>query len=73
MSEIRYGSMGWQRDLPDFRDLNLDSPSIQEIIAKSEILQSLVKPPHRRIYERGAHLSKIKVTWDHARPMRVWV
>jgi len=45
LNEIRFGGMGWQRDLPDFRDLNLDSPGIQEIIAKSEIFKSLVKLP----------------------------
>ena len=48
MSEIRFGGMGWQRDLPDFRDLHLDSPNIQEIIAKSEVLKSLVKLPSSR-------------------------
>ena len=45
MSEIRYGGMGWQRDLPDFRDFHLDSLNIQEIISQSEIMKSLVKTP----------------------------
>jgi len=45
MSEVRYGGMGWQRDLPDFRDFHLDSLNIQDIISQSEILKSLGKTP----------------------------
>jgi C1A family cysteine protease len=45
MSEIRFGGMGWQRDLPDFRDYLMNSPGVQEIIAKSEVLNALVKLP----------------------------
>lgn len=37
--------MGWLHDLPDFRDFHLESPNIQEIITKSEILKSLTKIP----------------------------
>ncbi len=45
MGEIRYGGMGWQRDLPDIRDFQIDSPSVQEIISKSEALKALIKLP----------------------------
>jgi C1A family cysteine protease len=45
MSEVKFGSMGWQRDLPDIRDLQLDSPGIQEIMAQSDVLQALVRLP----------------------------
>ena len=45
MSEFRFGGMGWQRDLPDFRDYQMDSPGVQEIIAQSNVLSALVKLP----------------------------
>ena len=45
MSELLYGGLGWQRDLPDFRDLHPDSPAIQEILNKSQGLVSLVRLP----------------------------
>lgn len=45
MSEFRFGGMGWQRDLPDIRDYQMDTPDIQEIMAKSDVLKALIKPP----------------------------
>lgn len=43
MDEIRYGGMGWQRDLPDFRDFTPESDSIKQILSQSEKLGSLTK------------------------------
>lgn len=35
--------MGWERDLPDFRDLSIESSEIQEILSKSGRLQTAAK------------------------------
>jgi C1A family cysteine protease len=41
--------MGWERDLPDFRDCTLDSPHIREIRAKSKKLQRSLKNAPRAV------------------------
>jgi C1A family cysteine protease len=47
MDDIRYGGMGWKRDLPDFRDYTPKSDEVQSVLSKSQALKSLVKqrPP----------------------------
>ncbi len=41
--EVKKG-MGWMRDLPDYRDLLVDSPKIQEILEKSKKMRRKVIP-----------------------------
>jgi len=41
--EVKKG-MGWMRDLPDYRDLLVDSPKIQDILEKSKKMRRKVIP-----------------------------
>lgn len=47
MDRIRLNSMGWERDLPDFRDLRAESPEIEQYLRKSAGLKAARKstPP----------------------------
>lgn len=49
MSDDRLGGMGWERDLPDFRDYEPDSPEIKEILAKSKPLKSAARTAPSKI------------------------
>lgn len=40
MDENLIGSLGWERDLPDFRDYNPQSDEVQSILTKSKSLKS---------------------------------
>lgn len=40
MDENLIGSLGWERDLPDFRDYNPQSDEIKAILTKSKSLKS---------------------------------
>ena len=43
MSTPKFGALGWQRDLPDYRDFTPDSDKIQEVLAKSRPFKSALK------------------------------
>ncbi|MBX6321222.1 MAG: cysteine protease [Rhodospirillaceae bacterium] len=43
MSGDRYGGMGWERDLPDFRDYGPDAPEVKRILDKSKPMKAAVK------------------------------
>lgn len=47
MEEMRFGGMGWQRDLPDFRDYTPETPEVDKVLAKSRSLKAAPKamPP----------------------------
>lgn len=43
MSELQRGCMGWERDLPDMRDLTLEADEIQRVLTQSATLKSTAK------------------------------
>jgi C1A family cysteine protease len=43
MTEERFGGMGWERDLPDFRDHTAETKSVAEILARSRRLKGTAK------------------------------
>lgn len=43
MEDARFGGMGWQRDLPDFRDFTPESDEVKSVLAKSKPLKSTIK------------------------------
>lgn len=43
MSDARLGGMGWERDLPDFRDYQPATPEIKEILNKSKPLKAATR------------------------------
>lgn len=43
MDRKRVKSMGWERDLPDFRDYSAEMPGIEKVLAKSAPLRSVKK------------------------------
>lgn len=43
MDRNRVNSMGWERDLPDFRDLTAEAPEVEKVLAKSEALKTAKK------------------------------
>ncbi len=43
MSEIRYGGMGWQRDLPDYRDYTPDTKEIKTVLSESAPLKAAAR------------------------------
>ena len=43
MDRNRIDSMGWERDLPDVRDLTAEAPEVERVRAKSETLKALKK------------------------------
>lgn len=43
MEEKRLGGMGWERDLPDFRDLSTETEEIKALLVKSRPLKSVMK------------------------------
>ena len=40
MAETKWGGMGWERDLPDFRDFTRRTPQVASLLAKSQPIQS---------------------------------
>jgi C1A family cysteine protease len=49
MSEIRYGGMGWQRDLPDYRDYTTETDEIKEVLTESAPLKAAAKSTPDRV------------------------
>ncbi len=47
MDESRLGGMGWERDLPDFRDYSMETPDIATVLDKSQALKTVTRklPP----------------------------
>jgi C1A family cysteine protease len=43
MEYKRYGAMGWERDLPDFRDYTRDTPQVQGVLDKSKAMKAAKK------------------------------
>src|SRR5512143_2950274 len=43
MDRNRIDSMGWERDLPDVRDLTAEAPEVERVRAKAETLKALKK------------------------------
>lgn len=43
METMRYGGMGWERDLPDFRDRTPDTDSVRQILRRSRRLREAGK------------------------------
>ena len=39
----RIGAMGWERDLPDFRDYSRDTPKVKEVLDKSKAMKAAKK------------------------------
>ena len=72
MTSTRYG-LGWQRDLPDYRDYTAESEKIKEILDQSKPLE---RARQERIvtnawtYEIGARRSKTRRAWALHRSCR---
>jgi len=49
MPEIKWGGMGWERDLPDFRDFTPRTPQVAKILAKSQALKKAQAAPPPRV------------------------
>ncbi len=43
MNEMKLGAMGWQRDLPDFRDFTTETEEVQELVAQSQPFKASAK------------------------------
>ncbi|HEX9646189.1 MAG TPA: C1 family peptidase [Alphaproteobacteria bacterium] len=43
MASLRFGGMGWERDIPDFRDYSADSADVKSVLAKSKPLKAAAK------------------------------
>jgi C1A family cysteine protease len=43
MDRNRLNSMGWERDLPDFRDFRAEAPEVEKVLAKSALLKAIKK------------------------------
>lgn len=43
MATPRYGGMGWQRDLPDFRDYTPQTEGVKEVLARSRPLKAVTR------------------------------
>ena len=45
MSEMRFGGMGWHRDLPDVRDYTAVTPAVQGVMTSSKPLKMAAAAP----------------------------
>ncbi len=45
----RFGAMGWERDLPDFRDYGPNTPAIGEVLEKSKAMKAAKKKTPARV------------------------
>ncbi len=48
MAAAKWGGMGWERDLPDFRDFTRRTPEVAALLAKSQaVKKALAAPPSK--------------------------
>jgi len=45
----KLGKMGWERDLPDFRDYTPEADSVKKVLAKSQALKAAVQAPPKSV------------------------
>jgi hypothetical protein len=73
MNHRQLRNLGWQRDLPDFRDFSDEHENVKKVLAKSTQLKTAKEiRPQRSICARTVPPSKIREIWDPAPPMPEW-